>query len=113
MADIIIIAVIAIVLFIGINYTLKHFKGEGGCCGGGSRITKKKLLEVKYKKYFIVDGMHCNQCKARLEENINRIDGISGRVNLRKKELCIFYSKDVSDDVIISCVIKSGYTVIL
>lgn len=34
MTDIIIIAIVAVLILIGIRSGKKHFKGEGGCCGG-------------------------------------------------------------------------------
>ena len=45
MENIIIIGVIIILLVVGLRSTKKHFKGEGGCCGGGS-----KPIEVPEKK---------------------------------------------------------------
>ena len=42
MENCIIIGIIAVIVVIGIIYTVKHFKGEGGCCGGGSYKPKKK-----------------------------------------------------------------------
>ena len=46
MENIIIIGIIVILLAIGFRSTLKHFKGESGCCGGGSapvEVPEKKL----------------------------------------------------------------------
>lgn len=41
MENYIIIGVIAVIVVIGIIYTVNHFKGEGGCSGGGSYKLKK------------------------------------------------------------------------
>lgn len=49
MENIIIIGIIVILLAIGFRSTLKHFKGESGCCGGGSapvEVPEKKLDKV-------------------------------------------------------------------
>ena len=35
MENIVIIAIIAILLLVGVKSMIKHFKGEGGCCGSG------------------------------------------------------------------------------
>ena len=35
MENYIIIGVIAVLALIGIRSTVKHFKGQGACCGGG------------------------------------------------------------------------------
>lgn len=46
MTDFIIIAIIIVAVGLGIRSTMKHFKGQGGCCGGSSYKTKKKLPHV-------------------------------------------------------------------
>lgn len=82
MENIIIIAVIVIVFAIGIRSTVKHFKGQGGCCGGGDYKPKvKRLPNVLYQKTFKVGGMHCEHCKNRVEEVVNDINGVAGKVN--------------------------------
>lgn len=111
MENFIIIAIIAIVFVTGIVYTIKHFKGQSGCCGGGSyKPKRKKLSDVLYKKTFYVDGMVCDHCKARVEEVVNDIKGIAGKVNLKKNELTIAYAEEIDDSLIVSRLKKSGYT---
>lgn len=113
MENYIIIGIIIVMLVIGIIYTIKHFKGQGGCCGsGGYKPKKKKLSNVLYKKIFQVDGMHCEHCKNRVEEVVNDIKGIAGKVDLKKGELTVSYAEDVSDDIIIAKIERAGYTVI-
>ena len=64
MTDIIIIAIVIVIAAIGIRSTIKHFRGQGGCCGGGGyKPRKKKLKNILYTKTFTVDGMHCDHCK--------------------------------------------------
>ena len=41
MADIIIILIVIILLGLALKGSIKHFKGEGPCCGGGSGSNKK------------------------------------------------------------------------
>lgn len=47
----IIILILIVLLCFGIKSSIKHFKGEGACCGGGSgsvktRKPKKKKLHL-------------------------------------------------------------------
>ena len=42
MVNEIIIAVLLILVFTGIRSGTKHFKGQGGCCGGSSKIRTKR-----------------------------------------------------------------------
>ena len=112
MENYIIIGVIAIIIAIAIISTVKHFKGEGGCCGGGSyKPKRKRLIGVKYQKTFKVGGMHCEHCKHRVEEIVNDIDGIAGKVNLKKQELTVYYTVDVEDNIIKAKIEKVGYTI--
>ena len=106
----IIIAIILLIAAIAVIYTVKHFKGEGGCCAGGSfKPKKKKLKNVKYTKNFRVDGMHCEHCKGRVEEVVNDIRGVAGHANLKKGELTVSYAEDVADEIIIAKIERAGY----
>ena len=113
MTDFVIIGIIIVAVAIGIVYTVKHFKGEGGCCGGGNyKPKKKRLAKVLYKKTFHVEGMHCEHCKNRVEEVVNDIDGTAGTVNLKTGELIVSYSADVSDEVIKAKIERVGYKIV-
>lgn len=111
MENVIIILVIVVIAAAGIRSTIRHFKGQGGCCGGSYRPKKKKLSRTIYQKSFKVDGMHCENCKKRVEEAINDIKGVAGKVNLRKGELTVFYAEKVDDELILSKIRKAGYNV--
>lgn len=112
MENYIIIAVIAVAIGFGIYSAVKHFKGQGGCCGGGSyKPKKKKLKNVLYQKTFKVEGMHCDHCKNRVEEVIGDMKGLAGKVNLKKGELTVSYAEDVADEQIKTRIERAGYTV--
>ena len=113
MENYIIVGIIAAIAVIGVIYTVRHFKGEGGCCGTGSfKPKRKKLSKVLYKKIFRVEGMHCEHCKNRVEEVVNDIGGVAAKVDLRKNELTVSYAENVDDEIIISRIERAGYTVI-
>ena len=113
MENFIIFIIIAILVLVGISSMLKHFKGQGGCCGGGNTyVSKKKLKNIIAKKTFIVEGMSCENCKARVERYINDIDGAVGKVNLKKKELLVSMNREVSDEEIKAAIEKAGYTIV-
>lgn len=83
---IVVIVVIIIMLFAG-KGAYKHLKGEGTCCGGGSKpeIPKKKLDGTKLgEKTMKITGMHCENCVASVTRAINRIDGAAAKVSLKK-----------------------------
>ena len=112
MENYIVIGIVSVMVGIGIVSSVKHFKGEGGCCGGGSyRPKRKKLAGIQYTKTFRVSGMHCENCKRRVEEAVNDLQGVAGRVNLKKGELTVSYAEDVPDEMIKAKLEKAGYSV--
>lgn len=114
MENIIIIAILLILVVIGIRSTKKHFRGEGGCCGGSAPAPKqrKKLNTVIGKKSVTIEGMTCEHCKARVENAINDIDGAVAKINLSKKEAIVSFEKHIDDEAICAAVEKAGYTVL-
>ena len=90
MGTAVILVVLVIIVVFAVRSGIKHGKGEGGCCGGGSFATKIVSIE----------GMHCENCKNSIEHQINRIDGASCEVNLKKKTAVIKLDKLVDDDTI-------------
>lgn len=113
MENIIIIVVLVVAILIGIRSSIKHFKGEGGCCGGSNTpVKKKKLKKVTATKTVVIEGMSCENCKNRVEQRINEIDGAAAKVNLKKKRAIISLEKDVSDEQIRTVIEKAGYEVI-
>ena len=113
MTDGIIIAILVVALFFGIRATVKHFARKGGCCGSADyKPKKKKLSKVLYQKNFKVEGMHCEHCKARVEEVVNDIQGVSGSVDLKNGTLTVSYAEDVDDELIKSKIERVGYKVL-
>ena len=115
MEDIIILGVLAIAVIFGIRSGAKHFKGEGGCCGGGSSPVKKQRKKLKHviaKRTVIVEGMVCEHCKNRVEKCINEIEGAAAKVNLSRKEAVISMEKEISEEQIREAIEKAGYQVI-
>lgn len=115
MGNVIIVAVLAMILIFALKSSLKHLKGEGGCCGGGSTIKEpdKKLSgTVINTKVFKIDGMHCESCTSRVKRAINSIDGVSAKLDLKKKQAVVKYEKEVTDDTLVKEIENLGYKVI-
>ena len=114
MADFVIAGIVIILIIIGIRSSVKHFKGEGGCCGGGSsvKVKRKKLKQVVKKRIVIIEGMTCEHCQARVESKLNALDGVSARVNLKRKTAVVSMEKEVEDEEIKKAIENAGYEVI-
>ena len=70
-------------------------------------MTAPKLGE----KVLTVEGMHCENCEVRVENALNRLDGVLCKVNLKKKTATVSYSKKVSDELLKETVERLGYEV--
>ena len=84
----------------------------GGNCSSRHKKKKKKLTgAVIAKKTIIISGMHCAHCVQSVTDSLNRIDGVSARVDLNKScaEICL--DREVGEDILISAVEKEGFSV--
>lgn len=114
MGDLVIILIVSVGLFFGVRATIKHMKGQGGCCGGG-KVPKaaRKTLKGKNigKKVISIEGMHCQSCKNSVERQLNRIDGAAAEVNLKKRTATVSMERMVSDEELKAAVEKAGFAV--
>lgn len=113
MVDIMILLILLAVAAFAFLRARKHFRG-GGCCGSGSNTIhlRKKLEHPAIGETILtIDGMHCENCQARIENAINRLEGVACQVNLHKKIATVTYSQEISDDELKNIVEKMGYCV--
>lgn len=109
----IIIGVILVVVVLGLLRMKKHFSG-GGCCGSGSNTLRshKELTDpIIGQRVLTVEGMHCENCQARIENAIDHYNGVVCKVNLKKKTATVSFSEPIEDSVLKETVEKLGYTV--
>ena len=64
------------------------------------------------QKTFKIEGMHCEHCKARVEEIIGEIGGLSGTVDLEKGVALVTYEKPVEDALIKNKIEEAGFAVV-
>lgn len=112
MTDVIIILIIAAAVGAGVIYTVRHFKGEGSCCGGGTYKAKPRKLKSKAdEKTFIVEGMSCQHCVNRVMEAVQRFPGLSASVQLRGGVVRVAGETAIDQDAVRAAIEKAGYTV--
>ena len=113
-SNVIIFLVIAIIFIIALKNTITHFKGEGACCGGGSKgklIKPKKLDKVIAVKKIKISGMKCENCSRRVQNALNSIDGINAKVKLSRELAIVKLGKDIDESVIEKTITDLGYEV--
>ena len=116
MVDIIILIIVAVIIVFAFRGSVKHFKGEGSCCGGGAKglIKEDKVLEKSKlgEKIIKIEGMHCEHCKQSVTSALNKIDGVAAIVNLKKGEAAVSYDRPIDESQLKKAVEEAGYHVV-
>ena len=113
-STIVIIAILVVIIFFAVKYSIPHFKGEGGCCGGSGKeklIRPAKLENVIATKTLKIEGMRCENCHRRVQNALNSIDGISAKVNGDKAEAVVKLGREIDDSELKKVVTDLGYSV--
>ena len=119
MADTIIILVVVVILIFALKGSIRHFRGEGACCGGGSgsvktKKAKKKTLDgpVTGQRTIRISGMHCRNCANSVTNALNAIDGVSAKVSLKDNTAEVSFERTVDDADLKQAVEKAGFEVV-
>lgn len=115
MGTVIICLILVVIVCVSLKGSFRHFKGEGGCCGGGSeiKVKRQRLKDVKEIKTLKIEGMTCDHCRQRIENELNSIDQVSARVSLKKKEAVVKLGREIDDEVLVQAIEKLGYQVVV
>lgn len=113
MGDLVIILIVLVGLVFGVRATIKHMKGQGGCCGTSvPKATKKTLKNKKAaEKIITIEGMHCQNCKNSVERQLNQIDGAAAKVNLKKQIATVSLEYMIDDEKLKAAIEKAGFSV--
>ena len=119
MVNVIIVLILVVLLSFAVKSSIRHFKGEGACCGGGSgtvktKKPKKKKLDgpVVAKRTVEISGMHCQNCANSVTRALNGIDGVAARVNLHANRAEVLMDRMVDEDELKHAVEQAGYGVV-
>lgn len=115
MATAVIGVIVLVALFFALRGVVRHWRGEGSCCGGGGGIVappKKTLTgDIVGEKIIEISGMTCGNCKIRVEQALDAIDGAAAEVNLHHNRATLKMTRKVSDDEIRQSLAGSGYEI--
>ena len=96
---ILIIAIIAALVIVGLKETIKHSKGEGACCGGGA-MKEDEEATVQLTGDVHIDGMHCMNCKNSVTRSLQKMSGVSADVDLKHGVAHVEATRELSDEEI-------------
>lgn len=115
MGTYLILFVLIVCVILAFLSSSQHFKGQGGCCGGGDvpkRVKPKKLKNLIGKKIIHIEGMTCQNCQTRVANALNEHEHLSAEVNLNKKIAVVSYNDYIDDVQLTSIVENCGYQVV-
>ena len=113
MGTAIVIGILLVCCFIGLRSTVKRV--AHGCCGSGGDAVKKikpsdtELSHYPYTYQMEVEGMSCGECKKRVENALNVLEGVYAVVDLKKKRVFIHTKQEMDGDVLRKAVYAAGY----
>lgn len=110
----IVLLILIAILVPAVKSSIVHLKGEGSCCGGPKEKARKKVIKGEKRDEWTlsIEGMHCVNCKNRIQNRLNELDGVTANVNLEKKQVKIAVYKEVAKDSLIKVIEDLGYTVV-
>ncbi len=115
MGTAVIVAILIIIILISVQSSMKHMKGEGGCCGGEAdslKVKRQKLKQVVETKRICIEGMKCDNCRKNVENGLNSLNQVNARVNRKKKEALVQLGEKIPEETLKSTIENMGYRVI-
>ena len=117
MQNVLIVLAILAVCAIGVVSYRKKLKN--GCCGGGDtnaerkvRVADRNKAHYPYAVRLTIDGMTCGNCAQRVENALNRLDGVWATVDLSERSALVRSKTELSDDLLRKTVLDTGYTML-
>ncbi|MBO5518297.1 MAG: cation transporter [Firmicutes bacterium] len=115
--DTLIIIVGVLLIAFALWQTVQRFRGKAknSCCGSAEAVTVKKVEDTDVSHYphhylLSIDGMMCSNCAKTVENTLNGMPGVWGRVNLGKKEADVLTKTPVESASFAEALQKKSYT---
>ncbi len=64
------------------------------------------------EKVMVINGMHCDHCKAAVEKALNGISGVKAVVDLKEKTAAVDSKAEIDDQTLKDAVTGAGYEVV-
>ncbi|NLP25762.1 MAG: heavy-metal-associated domain-containing protein [Clostridiales bacterium] len=64
------------------------------------------------KKIIKINGMSCGHCQAKVEKALAGLNGVSAKVDLKKKQAIVELNSDISEQVLKDTITEAGYEVV-
>ncbi len=109
----VIVALLIVIGFIAVRKYVKNLRH--GCCGGSGeekvKVADKNAAHYPYSVTLKIEGMRCANCTDRVENALNRLDGIWAKVSLKRAEAVLRSKSVLDDETLRTAVARAGYRV--
>ena len=118
MASVIILLVLAVICGYGVYSYVHHLRCGGGCCGEREapdrevQVGDKNKSHYPYTLYLKVDGMTCGNCVRRVENALNRLDGVWASVEMDRHMATVRMMESLPEETLKKAVKDAGYLVL-
>lgn len=118
MGTILVAALLSLVFVYAIYSYVRKLRQGGGCCGGHEPAEKKVKVADRDKRHYpytvtlTVDGMTCGNCVRRVENALNRLDGVWAEVDLGARRATVRTKQRPDEAALRQAVRGAGYLVL-
>lgn len=118
MGTVLLIAILILLCGFAIYSVVHKARYGGGCCGTHDAPEKKIKVEDRDKSHYpftvilSIDGMTCGNCVRRVENALNRLDGVWAQVTLENHQAMVHMKHNIPEDELRKTIRENGYTVL-
>ncbi|MCR5826586.1 MAG: cation transporter [Oscillospiraceae bacterium] len=114
--DKLIIAVGVLLICFALWQTIQRFRGKAksSCCGTAEAVSVKQVEDTDashypYRYCLSIEGMHCSNCAKNVENALNGMQGVWGRVNLGKAQADVLTKQPVAREAFADVLRRRDY----
>ncbi|HBG66242.1 MAG TPA: ATPase P [Treponema sp.] len=117
-ASAIIIVLLVAAVALAVKSIVHRIRYGSSCCGAKDAPAKKIRVKDKDTSHYPhsytlqIDGMHCGNCARAVENALNSMEGVWGRVSLEKKSAAVLSKQPVARESFDKALSDAGYTLI-
>lgn len=110
--------VLAICCAFGLYTYVRRIRRGGGCCGTHEAperrvpVADRDRSHYPYSRVLTIDGMTCSNCVRRVENALNRLDGVWCTVDLGQRRALLRLKQEPDEVRLRQAVRAAGYTVL-
>lgn len=115
--NVLLIVLVGLIIAFGLYKTISRSKQGSACCGKHEENIKRVGPSDRNKSHYPYEakadimGMTCDNCAARVENALNKLDGIWASVSINSKKAKILSKEPIDISLIKNAIIKEGYSI--